>query len=349
MTRLHAWSVIRGTIRTIPQLDADINTEGDMEIRGAVRNSATYKIVHSTNYLYADTVAVCHNEVHLMPRDTYWQTCEHFRLSIKPHPDAVGKRDDYFGNHVQYFSIQEGHRRLSVTASSRVSVRARELPPVELSPPWETVRDGLQTPFEGVRLDAVQFLFDSRSVISSPQLREYATPSFPAGRPILQAVEELTNRIHTDFKYDPRATTVNTPLTEVLELRRGVCQDFAHLQIGCLRSLGLPARYVSGYLRTIPPSGKPRLIGADASHAWLSVYCNDWGWVDVDPTNDCFTNLDHVTVAWGRDYTDVCPINGVFVGGGTHTMTVSVDVEPLAEEHDSNGIGIDDNSVASTM
>lgn len=303
-----------------------------MQIHDGARSTATYKIIHATTYYYGDTVPVCHNEVYLTPRDSFWQVCRHFKLSIKPHPDVVTRRTDYFGNILHTFSIQEGHRRLGITATSRVDVQSRDQPPVENSPPWESIRDSFQAPLDPAGLDALQFLLDSPSVVRSADLRDYATPSFPSGRPLLEAVGDLTARIHTDFKYDPRATTVNTPLEEVLELRRGVCQDFAHLEIGCLRSLGLPARYVSGYLRTIPPPGKPRLVGADASHAWLSVYCRDWGWVDTDPTNNCYTNMDHITVAWGRDYTDVCPIKGVFVGGGSHTMSVSVDVEPLSEQ-----------------
>ncbi|OYW11667.1 MAG: hypothetical protein B7Z55_19015 [Planctomycetales bacterium 12-60-4] len=178
-------------------------------------------------------------------------------------------------------------------------------------------------------LEALQFTFDSPSVTAPAAVGQYAAESFPAGRPILEGVRHLTTRIHEDFKFDPRATTVSTPVVEVFEHRRGVCQDFAHLEIAALRSLGIPARYVSGYLRTIPPPGRPRLVGTDASHAWLSVYCGEAGWIDVDPTNDCIVSTDHITVAWGRDYSDVCPIKGVFVGGGTHQMTVSVDVQPL--------------------
>lgn len=318
-----------------------------MESSEAVSAAASYRITHTTTYRYADAVPICHNEVHLTPRDTYWQSCNHFRLAIKPHPEAVGKRLDYFGNILHHFSIQESHRRLSVSAISRIDVRARELPSLSKSPAWEQVRDSFRRSLDASHLEAIQFNFDSPSVTASNRLLEYARPSFPAGRPILEAVQDLTKRIHTDFKYDPRATTVNTPLEEVLELRRGVCQDFAHLEIGCLRSLGLAARYVSGYLRTLPPPGKPRLIGADASHAWLSVFCEDWGWVDVDPTNDCFPSLDHITVAWGRDYTDVCPVNGVFVGGGTHTMTVSVDVEPRFET--LGDVSHHGDNVASTM
>ena len=308
--------------------------------------TATYKITHTTTYRYGEMVPVCHNEVHLTPRDTASQCCHHTRLQIKPHPDIVSRRHDYFGNVVHSFSIPEGHRRLSVSATSRVDVKERVLAAPAKSPAWDIVRDGMRQPHDEDRFGALQFLFNSPSVVASADLRAYAEPSFTAGRPILDAIGELTTRIHKDFKYDPRATTVNTPLEEVLELRRGVCQDFAHLQIGCLRSIGLPARYVSGYLRTIPPPGKPRLIGADASHAWLSVFCNESGWVDVDPTNDCFINLDHITVAWGRDYTDVCPIKGVFVGGGAHTMAVSVDVEPLTMA-DSADHGFE--GLASTM
>ena len=319
-----------------------------MESRGS-SNPMAYKITHTTTYTYGETVPVCHNEVHLTPRETDWQNCRQFRLSIRPHSDAVGRRTDYFGNQLHLFSIQEGHRRLKVTSTSRVEVKPRGLCPLNQSPPWESVRDGLVAPIDVPRLEAIQFVLDSPSVIASSALREYATPSFTPGRPLLEAVRDLTARIHADFKYDPRATTVNTPLEEVLELRRGVCQDFAHLEIGCLRSLGLAARYVSGYLRTIPPPGKPRLVGADASHAWLSCYCDGQGWVDVDPTNNCFLNADHITVAWGRDYTDVCPIKGVFVGGGAHTMSVSVDVEPLIEPEVSPESLLDDDNVASTM
>jgi transglutaminase-like putative cysteine protease len=297
-------------------------------------NTATYKITHTTTYLYADTVPVCHNEVHLCPRSTQWQSCRYHRLAIKPHPGETGCRVDYFGNQVHHFTIPEAHQRLSVTASSRVVVKPFPVIAVEQTPPWEIVRDDTQPPFDHVRLDAAQFRFDSPSISISPELRDYAQPSFSPGRPLLDAVRDLTARIHTDFKYDPRATTVNTPLEDVLELRRGVCQDFAHLEIGCLRSLGIPARYVSGYLRTMPPPGQARLVGADASHAWLSVFCQQFGWVDVDPTNNCFPSTDHITLAWGRDYTDVCPIKGVFVGGGKHVMTVMVDVEPLVERDD---------------
>ncbi len=183
-------------------------------------------------------------------------------------------------------------------------------------------------------LEAYQFAFDSPHVPTSPDLADYAAVSFSPGRPWLEALLDLTRRIHTEFKYDQTATNVSTPLERSAAMRRGVCQDFAHLQIGCLRSLGLAARYVSGYLVTAPPPGQPRLVGADASHAWLSAFSPEHGWIDVDPTNDMIPSPKHITLAWGRDYSDVCPIKGVFIGGGHHGMNVSVDVMPLAADAD---------------
>jgi transglutaminase-like putative cysteine protease len=198
------------------------------------------------------------------------------------------------------------------------------------------VRDALHAHSDGEALAACEFAYDSSRIIRSPDLAAFAAESFPPGRPIIEAVANLTERVNHDFEYDPRSTTVTTPVSEVLRLRKGVCQDFAHLQIAALRSLGLAARYVSGYLRTYPPEGQPRLVGVDASHAWLAVYCGPQGWIDVDPTNNLFPDLEHLTVAWGRDYSDVCPLKGVYLGGGHHTLAVSVNVEPLeTSPHDS--------------
>lgn len=288
-----------------------------------------YKITHTTTYNYTETVPISHNEVRLTPRDGRGQTCLSHRLAIKPKPETLVRRADYFGNPSHHFSILEAHKRLCVHAVSRVEVRPSPLPAPDLTPSWEQIRDVVRRADNPLTLEALQFTFESPSVTLPAGLRGYGEESFPAGRPILAGVMDLTSRIHRDFKFDPRATTVSTPVDEVLELRRGVCQDFAHLEIAALRLLGIPARYVSGYLRTSPPPGRPRLVGADASHAWLSVYCGAAGWIDVDPTNDCYVSTDHITVAWGRDYNDVCPIKGVFIGGGTHRMTVSVDVLPL--------------------
>jgi transglutaminase-like putative cysteine protease len=289
-----------------------------------------YKIVHTTEYSYTEAVPVCHNEIHLNPRESLYQKRFVSRLAIEPTPRLIESRLDYFGNDTKYFTIDEGHNRLTVTASSRVRVSAPPQPQ-ECTATWEAVRDRTAecTP---PNLDAVQFALESPHVETSAALAAYAAPSFATGRPWLEALLDLTRRIHTDFKYDQTATTVSTPLAEVLRLGRGVCQDFAHLEIGCLRSLGLPARYVSGYLVTNPPPGQPRFVGADASHAWLSAYFPDGGWIDVDPTNDQIPSTNHITLAWGRDYSDVAPIKGVVIGGGQHSMRVSVDVAPLMSD-----------------
>lgn len=288
-----------------------------------------YKITHTTHYDYTEAVSICHNQVRLTPRDTLYQSCDFHRLEIKPTAERDGRRNDYFGNRVDAFSIHKPHSSLTVTATSRVTVKPLPSLAETASPPWEAVAKKLREQTTPDVLDAYQFVFDSPLVARDRPLADYAQPCFPPGCPILQAARELTRRIHRDFVYDSQATTVNTPLRQVFQQRRGVCQDFAHVQIGCLRSLGLAARYVSGYLRTEPPPGQARLVGADASHAWVSVYCGEVGWIDLDPTNDVLANTDHVCLAWGRDYADVAPIQGVFVGGGNHRMMVSVDVLPI--------------------
>ena len=194
------------------------------------------------------------------------------------------------------------------------------------TPPWEAVANSTALP-----LEAQEFLFDSALIPASAEMAAYARAAFPPGRPLLDAVLELTRRIHDEFTFDREATTIATPLADVFRSRRGVCQDFARLEIACLRSLGLPARYVSGYLETVPPPGRSRLLGADASHAWVAVYCPEAGWIHVDPTNNLLPSRTHITVAWGRDYYDVSPIHGVILGGGNHTLRVHVDVLRLAE------------------
>lgn len=289
-----------------------------------------YKIKHNTTYVYKEPVPVCQNSAHLTPRDHPYQRCVYHRLVIKPLPTSSDKRLDFFGNPLSYFEISESHSKLSVTAVSKIEVRPRELPNPALSPPWETVVGALQTALDPQSLNALQLAFSSPLARRSPKFAEYARTSFSPAAPVVAAVLDLTRRINAEFTYDPASTTINTPLDEVFAKRRGVCQDLAHLQVACLRSLGLPARYVSGYLRTIAPPGKTRLVGADASHAWLAAYCGDQlGWIDVDPTNNLTISTDHITVAWGRDYGDVCPINGMYVGGGLHEMTVAVEVVPI--------------------
>lgn len=291
-----------------------------------------YKITHSTVYTYGEPVRVCHNFVMLTPREDRLVRCHSHRLVIRPTPQVSQRRRDYFGNSVHAFSIEENHRQLTVTASSRVTVLPIELPDPGTTAPWEKAVRAVTEQSIPDWLDVCQFQFDSPRIRRSREFVEFAEKSFTPGRPILEGALELTTRLHRHFKYDADATTVMTHPEESFRLARGVCQDFAHVQIACLRSLGLAARYVSGYLRTLPPPGKPRLVGADQSHAWVSLYCGaDLGWVDLDPTNNCPCGTDHIAIAWGRDYSDVAPLKGVFLGGGEHHLNVSVDVAPLEE------------------
>jgi transglutaminase-like putative cysteine protease len=288
-----------------------------------------YRIHHETRYRYSKPVSLCHNEAHLLPRETPHQHVLQSKLHIEPKPAVCLTREDFFGNAVTYLALQESHDMLVVTAVSQVEVTPVPAPDLGHSLPWEEVREHLKSDLREEALEARQFLLDSPFVSADEPLHRYAVPSFPSGRPILEAVCDLTRRIHADFVYDPEFTTLATPLAEVLAHRRGVCQDFAHLAIGCLRSLGLAARYVSGYLETIPPPGQPRTIGADASHAWFSVYVPGHGWIDFDPTNDQIPLGQHITTAWGRDYTDITPLKGVIFGGATHALSVAVDVSRL--------------------
>jgi len=289
-----------------------------------------YRISHTTTYTYTETVSLCQNVAHLRPRASERQTCERSVLLIEPNPAVLEERIDYFGNPTTYFTVQEPHRELIVEVRHDVTLNAAPHPDAATTADWSAVRDALKSDRTTESLDAFQFAFASRYCPVSSLFADYARPSFTDGRPILEAALDLTRRIHAEFVYDPRATTVATPVLEVFENRRGVCQDFAHLQIACLRSLGLAARYVSGYLSTVPPPGRPRLIGADATHAWVSVYCGTSGWVDLDPTNDQIPADRHVLLAWGRDYEDVSPVKGVILGGSHHAVSVAVDVVPVA-------------------
>jgi transglutaminase-like putative cysteine protease len=287
----------------------------------------SFEIVHTTEYDYSESVSVSHHVARLSPRALAQQDCVRHELQIDPAPAVRAAHTDYFGNTMTFFAMQGAHNRLTVRARSTVAVRATPRPDPFDTPPWDATPGQSALP-----LDAIEYVFEStlrRSSVAGPagaDLAAYARTSFPPGRPLIEAVIELTRRIHEDFTYDPKATTVATPLADVFRSRRGVCQDFAHLQIACLRSLGLSARYISGYLATAPPSGAPRLVGADASHAWLAVYCPGVGWIDVDPTNNVLPSDKHVTLAWGRDYGDVSPIRGVILGGGRHSLRVSVEV-----------------------
>lgn len=288
-----------------------------------------YAVSHKTTYTYADDVSLCQNQIHLTPRHTRFQSRADFRLEISPVPVIRSTWEDAFGNEVWYYSIEEPHQELIVHASSTISLETQVLPDPKDTPPWEQVREQFQTLVSPDLRLASQFCFESPFIRYLPKAIDYARPSFTPNRPLLEAALDLTSRIYREFRFDPKSTGITTTTAEVLNHRSGVCQDFAHLQITCLRSLGLAARYVSGYLLTDPPPGQARLIGADASHAWLSLYCPNLGWVDLDPTNNVIPQHRHVTIGWGRDYGDVCPIKGVFTGGGRHKMSVSVDVAPL--------------------
>ena len=283
--------------------------------------AVVYRVVHTTHYTYSAAVSVSHHLARVKPRLCPGQECLSHELHIEPAPAVVRSHYDYFGNAVDFFIVERAHTELIVQSRSVVKVLGRSRPPSETPLAWEAARE-----YDALPLEALECLFDSASIAVSDAVAGYAHPSFTPGRPLLEAVEDLMGRIHTDFTFDPKATTVTTPLRDVLTLRRGVCQDFARLAIACLRSQGLAARYVSGYLETLPPPGAPRLAGVDASHAWLAIYCPGLGWVDLDPTNNVFPSTTHVTLAWGRDYGDVSPVRGVILGGGQHTLHVSVDV-----------------------
>jgi transglutaminase-like putative cysteine protease len=267
-----------------------------------------------------------------LPRSCPQQQLLSAHLEISPLESDYRVREDFFGNQIAYFTIPEPHREFSITAISEILVHPA---PAQLSfaqgMAWEAVRDTLRQDINPSVLDARQFVLDSPLVATSPALAMYAQSSFTPGRTLSEAVYDLMQRIFHDFTFDPEFTTLATPLAEVLEHRRGVCQDFAHLAIGCLRSQGLAARYVSGYIETLPPPGKEKLVGADASHAWFSVFIPDQGWMDFDPTNNQVPNDQHITIAWGRDYSDVTPLKGVIFGGQNHEPKVSVEVERLGD------------------
>lgn len=288
-----------------------------------------YRVTHRTEYVYGESVPLSHNIARLRPRDTALQTCHNCRLSISPAPAARRDRIDFFGNHVTWICVQEPHPRLRVEARSEVEVTQPALPAGAVGPPWDETSRFLATHLDPANIEARQYTYDSPFVARHPELAEYARPSFPAGQPLLTCLIDLMERIHKEFTFDSGATTVGTPVLDVLRHRHGVCQDFAHVQIGCLRSLGLPARYVSGYLVTRPPPGMPRLVGCDASHAWLSAYIPELGWVDFDPTNGLLPSGEHITLGWARDYDDISPVKGVIIGGHRHALRFAVDVEPL--------------------
>jgi len=288
-----------------------------------------YKVTHTTDYVYQDSVSLSYNEARLLPVSTRYQTCFKRQLKITPEPVYYREYHDYFGNQASHFCIDEPHQQMTVITSSEIDVLVREMPDLASAMPWEKVLLQMKQDTSQRLFAAREFCFDSPLITVTPEIRDYARVSFLPGRPFLEAVYDLMHRIYTEFSYDPSFTNVTTPLHEVLLHKRGVCQDFAHIAIACVRSMGLPAAYISGYLETLPPPGKPKLVGSDASHAWFSVYDPDSGWVEFDPTNDQIPLKQYINVAYGRDYQDVTPLKGVLFGGGSNQLSVSVDVMPM--------------------
>ena len=296
--------------------------------------SAHYQIFHDTCYHYDSPVSLAQQLAHLWPRECTWQRCTEQQLLISPEPTTRRDELDVFGNPLTRLAFERPHDELQVNARLTVEVLARPLADFSLSPAWEQTRDALtysSQPLSVEMLEACRYRFQSPYVHLKRSFVEFSESCFPPGMPLLLGVQALMQKIFSEFTFDAEATQVATPLVEVLERRRGVCQDFAHLMLACVRSRGLAARYISGYLLTQPPPGQPRLIGADASHAWVSVFCPVLGWVDFDPTNNVQPALEHITLAWGRDFSDVSPLRGVILGGGNHDPEVRVTVLPLEE------------------
>jgi transglutaminase-like putative cysteine protease len=290
-----------------------------------------YQISHVTRYTYTSPVSVCHNLLTLTPRSCPRVQCITHKLRIKPNPPDVHRRFDAFGNSLAAFSIDESHDELTIAALSRVVVQDVVQPNPEQAPQWQQLSLGLQARSDANWFAASYFLYDSPRVERGEQYALYGRQTFNEKADVLTAALDLCERVYREFKYDTQATHSATSTAHAFSIRRGVCQDFAHVMIACLRSLGVPARYVSGYLRTVPPTGQARLVGADQSHAWVGVYCGErLGWVDVDPTNNCVNGKDHIPIAWGRDYSDVVPVRGAFLGGGDSHISVAVDVIPTA-------------------
>lgn len=288
-----------------------------------------YKILHRSTYKYRTAVSVGNHVACLKPRALAPHQLVRNEIAIHPAPATRTDRVDYFGNCLCFFTVQEPHKELVVEARSEVVIAENTTPWPQPAAAWEEVVASLPGDISREGLEAYQFVFESPRIRIRPEFAAYALQSFTPGRPLTEALLDLTARIHSDFRFNSKATNVRTPAEEVFRKRHGVCQDFAHVQIACLRSINLAARYVSGYLRTYQAPGRPRLVGADASHAWVSAYCPGSGWLDVDPTNNVVPSDGHVTLAWGRDYGDVSPLRGLVLGGGAHSLQVAVDMEPV--------------------
>lgn len=290
-----------------------------------------YSISHKTIYEYNNIVSVSHHVIRLQPRTLSYQRNLKYHLQAEPLPARMDSHQDYYGNNLSFLAIEGPHRQLIVSSQCQVEVLAKPAVAPADTPAWENMRELCRGDAYNCAVEACEFAFPSPLIPLRMDFAQYAAPAFSGGRPFLEAAMELMRKIHHDFKFDPAATTVATPLEQVFRERRGVCQDFAHLQIACLRALGLPARYVSGYLETVPPPGRSKLLGADSSHAWIQIWCGAGGWIDLDPTNNLLPAERHITVGWGRDFADVSPLRGVLVGSGSHQLKVEVDVTPLEQ------------------
>ncbi|MDB5372046.1 MAG: transglutaminase domain protein [Belnapia sp.] len=288
-----------------------------------------YRVRHTTRYAYGSTVDLASHLLHLLPRELPGQQV--LAAEIIAEPAGSRRRDgfDHFGNHVTWLFVDVPHGVFEVTGDATVDVGFAVPPPAAATLAWEAVAD-LARAGGPAAWQAAEFTFDSPMVRIEPAAGAYAASSFPAGRPVLEGLLELNLRIRREFTYRSGVTDLSTPVAEVLRRREGVCQDFSHLMISALRALGLPARYVSGYIRTYPPPGQPRRRGTDQSHAWVGAWLGpEHGWVGVDPTNGVVVRDEHLVVGWGRDYADVSPVSGVVLGGGDHRLTIAVDLEPI--------------------
>jgi transglutaminase-like putative cysteine protease len=291
-----------------------------------------YDIIHRTAYTYQTEASFSQHLLRLTPRTSAEQTAIATEITVTPEPEALERDIDMFGNIEHLATVRESHDALEVVARSRVERRAPQELIAEASAPWEVARDAALGVRQFPAMTAAPFAFPTAMTDADIAIEEYARRSLTPGRPVLAAAHELTERIYHDFEYAPGVTDAETPPAEAFAAGKGVCQDFAHVMLAALRAYRVPSRYVSGYLRTIPPEGEERLQGADASHAWIAVWDPVFGWVEFDPTNNALPGQDHIALAWGRDYADVAPVSGLVIGAGAQTLRVSVDVAPAGAE-----------------
>ncbi|MFO1235746.1 MAG: transglutaminase family protein [Alphaproteobacteria bacterium] len=290
-----------------------------------------YRVRHITTYAYTRTVLSSQHVLRLRPRRTDNQVCTSSEVAMTPGPRRRAGRDDYFGNRMEIVTLEEPHEALTIDAQSVVRVARRRPRDIEMTQPWEQIPDALAMARADAEIEAAQFMFDTARTRAAHDLVAWAGGDFAPGRPVALAARDLMNRVRREIRYKPGVTDVSTPVDRVLELKAGVCQDQTHVMLAVLRAHGLSARYVSGYLMTRPPPGRPKLQGADQSHAWVQVWCPPLGWIDFDPTNGLLPDDEHITLAYGRDYSDISPISGIMLGGGEHEVDVKVDVAPHDE------------------